>query len=78
MTQLTTTQRLTQEGKDMLEALVDGSTLTEVLSALANICEEKCDHLRSNWQDANAAMAWQHASTKVWKAAESAQVARVS
>ena len=45
-----------------LELLVDASSLPLVIEMLAVICDEKADHLRSNWQDADAAKAWASAA----------------
>ena len=42
----------------MLENLVDGSSLHDVLSALANICGEKSVHIAENWQDVALAKRW--------------------
>ncbi|REJ65784.1 MAG: hypothetical protein DWQ31_17140 [Planctomycetota bacterium] len=44
---------------DTLEQLIDSASLQEVLSALAEICHEKADHLRSNWQDESSAKVWE-------------------
>jgi hypothetical protein len=34
--------------------------LRELIQALAHICREKADHLRTNWQDQQAAKMWDH------------------
>ncbi len=46
-----------------LEALVDRTTLTSVVAALADLCREKADHVRANWQDRTTAMQWESAAT---------------
>lgn len=50
----------TQEMQDTLEALIDSNTLASVVNALARICEEKAEHIRSNWQDGAMAKGWDH------------------
>jgi hypothetical protein len=49
---------VTQENKDTLESIIDGATLADVLNAISEICYEKADHIRTNWQDANTAKVW--------------------
>jgi hypothetical protein len=43
---------------DQLEAIVDKTSLSEVLEALAQVCCEKSNHLESNWQDKATAKEW--------------------
>ena len=44
--------------QDHLEELVDQHGLDRVVEMLADICADKADHLRSNWQDDATARAW--------------------
>lgn len=44
-----------------LEEMVDGASLAEVLSDLAEICSGKASHLAENWQDESAAKIWEEA-----------------
>ncbi len=44
-----------------LEQLVDQHGLPAILVMLTEICGEKADHLRTNWQDAVTAKDWQKA-----------------
>jgi hypothetical protein len=53
---------------DALETLIDSKSLPDVLLALETVCHEKADHLRSNWQDAESARAWERAGRQVRKA----------
>lgn len=76
--QLTTTLQLTQEGKDTLESLLDGTNASYLISALAEICQEKADHLRTNWQDENAAKAWDRAGLYLFKVSETASIRTIS
>lgn len=41
-----------------LEKMVDDTSLSTVLYALAKVCSDKASHLESNWQDKVAARAW--------------------
>jgi hypothetical protein len=52
-----------REGSDAmveLETMVDQAGLESVVEALASICREKADHLRTNWQDKLTAKACEH------------------
>lgn len=42
-----------------LEGMVDRYGLDWVVAALAAICQEKAEHVRSTWQDEALAAAWQ-------------------
>ena len=44
-----------------LETLVDRTSLTAVIEALASIAYVKAEHLRSNWQDEQGAKVWARA-----------------
>lgn len=56
--------------KDQLEAMIDKSSLNDVLDMLAEICHAKADHLRSNWQDEPAAKDWDRAGNRINKLVE--------
>lgn len=43
---------------DVLEQLVDGMGMAQVLDALAEVASAKSDHLLSNWQDEGQAERW--------------------
>lgn len=45
---------------EALELLVDASTVSDVVLALARMCNEKAEHIRCNWQDEATAKAWDH------------------
>jgi len=49
------------ETKEMyeLEDIVDSQGLSNVIDLLSEICYEKADHLRSNWQDESLARSWE-------------------
>jgi hypothetical protein len=64
--------------KQLLEQFIDGSSLFAVLELIEVICEEKADHIASNWQDERLARAWQHAAYRVNLAANSKTVLAVS
>jgi hypothetical protein len=42
-----------------LESMVDQYGLRVVMVMLANICFDKAEHVRSNWQDDDMAMSWE-------------------
>ena len=45
--------------QDKMEDVVDQYGLAEVLYWLQQICQDKAEHLRSNWQDENSAQHWE-------------------
>ncbi len=49
----------TEKLYEALENTVDQSSLAEVLSGLADVCQLKADHLRANWQDDVTARNWE-------------------
>ena len=50
-----------EELKETLETeFVDKSNLATVMEMLSDICHDKAEHLRSNWQDENTAKLWEH------------------
>jgi hypothetical protein len=51
--------RMSEHHKTALEGFVDAYGLCEVLSILAEISNEKAEHLRTNWQDVQGAKVWE-------------------
>lgn len=47
---------------DGLEGLIDRYGLASVISALAEICDGKADHIETNWQDRVTARPWRRAA----------------
>jgi hypothetical protein len=45
-----------------LETLIDKHGLAAVLSAMSEVCAEKAEHIRSNWQDRATAKPWDEVS----------------
>ncbi len=62
---------LNSHERDILEDMVDSSNLFAVLSALSIICDEKAEHIETNWQDQSLARLWQEASGLIGVAAAS-------
>ena len=52
-----------------LETLIDNHGINAVLSAIATICNEKEEHVATNWQDTILAKAWRTNARTVEKAA---------
>jgi hypothetical protein len=44
--------------KDEIEQMVDKVGLSKFLFMLAEICNEKAEHIQTNWQDRNLAKEW--------------------
>lgn len=57
-----------QQLQDALESLIDGHGLYAVTDALAQVCHDKAEHLRGNWQDAAAAKRWARAASVMQRA----------
>lgn len=51
--------------QEQLEAIIDSHTLSDVLAALGNICDEKANHITENWQDRQTARPWIKAGSKL-------------
>ena len=58
-------KHVTPEQQFDLENIIDNSNLQTTLRALANICLEKAEHIRSNWQDESLAKTWEKAAAKI-------------
>ena len=64
------TRILNGEETDRLEALIDNTSLQEVLIALDVICGDKAGHIRANYQDNKTAAAWDRAGKVIITAAK--------
>lgn len=62
------------EAMVQLEAMVDATSLADVLAALATIACGKAEHLRSNWQDKVSARVWNRAAGKIDRAVAQVEV----
>ena len=51
--------------KFSLETMIDASSLSHVLSLIADICHEKASHVEENWQDKHLAHDWTCAARRV-------------
>jgi hypothetical protein len=49
----------------LLERLVDTTGVANVLEALAAVCHEKVDHVRSQYDDEKTARLWERAGNKI-------------
>lgn len=43
---------------EIIESAIDKHGLAHVLTCLGNICGEKAEHIRANWQDKATARPW--------------------
>jgi hypothetical protein len=50
---------------DALERLVDKHGLGGVLWVLVEVCEQKAEHIRTNWQDKATARRWARAAAAI-------------
>lgn len=53
-----------------LERMIDAYGLETVLYALGDICIEKAEHIRSNWQDERTAKYWGKRSIRITRTAD--------
>lgn len=51
-----------KELENTLEQLIDKHGLGAISEALSQVCYEKADHIRSNWQDNGLAKRWETAA----------------
>jgi uncharacterized protein (DUF736 family) len=64
--------------QDTVEGLIDRLTLRGLLDLVAQVCHEKADHLRANWQDETAGHAWERVSETMEKALDNPCIKAVS
>lgn len=57
------------ERDDVIEAVIDASSLAAIVDALSAIAGAKAEHVAHNWQDASTAKAWDKASAILQTAA---------
>ena len=50
---------------EMLESMIDGSSLASVLEGLREVCYAKAQHLEENWQDGMMAHEWERAAKMI-------------
>lgn len=50
---------------DALEGLIDAHGLSRVLNALAQVCDEKAEHVLTNWQDKRGSANWTLAGQRI-------------
>jgi len=53
---------MNQDQMQILESLIDQTSLSDVLEAIETIAAEKADHIQTNWQDEELAETWTRAS----------------
>lgn len=56
-----------------LEALVDDSSLSSVLSCLAEMCREKASHIAFHWQDQQTCKPWDRCAKVIDRVAAKAK-----
>lgn len=59
---------------ERLEKEVDRWGLDGVLMMVADVCYEKAEHIRTNWQDAQTARVWERAAARIIKLAQGVTV----
>jgi len=60
--------------KDEIEQMVDKVGLSKFLFMLAEVCNEKAEHVQVNWQDRNLAKAWESDARAIEKIAAKIRV----
>lgn len=61
-----------------VEEFIDSEGLDKLLELIGDICHQKGQHLRENWQDVTTAKLWERAGAKVSGMATNRQVQDVS
>ena len=54
--------------KNLAEEAIDAYGLQRTLELIAEICWEKAEHIRSNWQEPDMAVVWERASQIILRA----------
>lgn len=63
---------ITQQHSEQVESLIDSIGVAGFLHVVEEILNGKADHLRTNWQDANAARVFEQVAQRVAKATNKA------
>jgi hypothetical protein len=50
-----------------LEQIIDKHGLAHVLLAIEQVCYEKAEHIRTNWQDRDLALRWERNGRRLGK-----------
>ncbi len=53
--------------KSDIEIMIENLSLSGMLSILSQVCYEKAEHLRTNWQDLETARTWEKVGRAVGK-----------
>lgn len=53
--------------KEDIQAMLDSMNVSDVLKIMSQICYEKAENLRSDWQDIETARAWEKIARAVGK-----------
>jgi hypothetical protein len=64
------TMGLTQADRDAIESMMDRAGVSEFLTVVQEVCNEKAEHVLTNWQDKGLARDWRLLADKVSRAAE--------
>ena len=51
--------------KDQIEELIDKSNLSMFLEVVEEICHDKAEHIRCEWQDQHLANRWDRDGTRI-------------
>jgi hypothetical protein len=54
-----------KEYMEILETLIDKSTLSAILEMLERICHKKAENMRTHWQDETSAELWEKAARQI-------------
>jgi len=62
---ITTIRSVPTKGEsEALEKLIDRIGIDALAAIIAGICEDKAEHIRTNWQNESLALLWEAASQK--------------
>lgn len=53
------------EHSETLESIIDKQGLTNTMRDIEQICYEKAEHVRANWQDYTLAQQWERAGKRL-------------
>ena len=70
--QMDLTKITTEDMQTFSEAAMDQNGLCNLLSEVGEVCSMKAEHIRTNWQDENLALQWDHMATVLEDASKEA------
>lgn len=64
---------MTKLDQETLETMIDKTNIHKVIEGLIDICDDKAEHIRTNWQDENQAKEWERVAKSLLRVMDASQ-----